>query len=148
MDLKERYDLPCNIAQTLNLIGDRWTLLILHEMMVGHTTFNEIKNALKGLSSKLLSERLKSLEEMNLVESVLYSDHPPRYKYTLTKSGQDLEIVFHAMVLWGQKHLNKCYKKLVHRTCGHNVELVCYCEHCQTMTTDVVPVEIEASAAR
>ncbi|MEJ8545205.1 winged helix-turn-helix transcriptional regulator [Brevibacillus borstelensis] len=146
--MKDRYDLPCNIAQSLNIIGDRWTLLIIHEVLIGHTTFNEIKKSLSGISSKLLSERLKYLEEQGLIESTLYSEHPPRYRYTITESGRDLEGVFHALVLWGRRHLQKCYKKLVHRSCQHEVKLAYYCPHCDANTEDVAVVELEASAEK
>ncbi|GBF76297.1 transcriptional regulator [Paenibacillus sp. 598K] len=140
--MKARYDLPCNIAQSLNIIGDRWTLLIIHEVLVGRTTFNEIKKALPGLSSKLLSERLKYLEAQGLLASVLYSEHPPRYHYQLTDSGRDLEDVFHALVLWGRRNLQKCYKKLVHRSCGHEVTIAYHCEHCQRQVEDVAVTEL------
>ncbi|QDI92035.1 transcriptional regulator [Salicibibacter halophilus] len=120
--MKKNYNLPCNIAQTLNIVGDRWTLLILHELMVGHTTFNEIKRYLEGISSNLLSDRLKYLEEEDLVASTLYSTHPPRFEYALTESGKDLEPVFHSLLLWGRKNLDPCYKKLVDTT-GDEVEI-------------------------
>ncbi|WP_010275179.1 winged helix-turn-helix transcriptional regulator [Paenibacillus senegalensis] len=142
--MKDRYPIPCNIAQSLNIIGDRWTLLIIHEILVGRTTFNEIKKALDGLSSKLLSERLKFLEAQGLVVSRLYSDHPPRYCYQLTDSGKDLEDVFHALVLWGRRNLQKCYKKLVHRSCGHEVEIAYHCEHCARQVEDIEVVELAA----
>lgn len=144
--MKERYDLPCNIAQSLNIIGDRWTLLIIHEILLGHTTFNEIRKALKGISSNLLSDRLKYLEETGLVTSTLYSEHPPRYKYMLTKSGKDLEMVFNAHILWGRKHLKKCYKKLVHESCGHEVEISYYCPQCKTNVEDLAVVEVHSEA--
>lgn len=144
--MKERYDLPCNIAQTLNLIGDRWTLLIIHEIMIGNSTFNQIKSSLEGVSSRLLSERLKYLESAGLITSQLYSEHPPRYRYTLTGSGQDLEHVFHSMVLWGRQHLQKCYKKLIHESCGHEVEISYYCAHCNENVSDLKVVEIGAIA--
>ena len=105
--MKSRYDLPCNIAQSLNIIGDRWTLLIIHEIFIGHTLFSEIKNGLTGISSNLLADRLKYLEEEGLIQSELYSRPPPRYRYTLTKSGEDLEHVFNALILWGHDHLEK-----------------------------------------
>lgn len=139
---RERYDLPCNIAQTLNMIGDRWTLLIIHEVLVGRTTFNEIKKGLPGISSKMLSERLKYLEDANLLVSTLYSDHPPRYRYELTDSGRELEMVFHSMVHWGSKHLVKCYKKLTHATCGHEVEITYRCPHCSTDVQDLKVVGV------
>ncbi|MFD2115327.1 winged helix-turn-helix transcriptional regulator [Paenibacillus yanchengensis] len=145
--MKTRYDLPCNIAQTLNIIGDRWTLLIIHELMIGHTTFSVIKENLTGLSSKLLSERLKHLEEAGLVHSILYSDHPPRYAYQLTASGMALEPVFQSFIIWGQQHLPHCYKQLVHTTCGHAVTQVCYCPNCKTETDNVKAVAVATNLA-
>jgi Predicted transcriptional regulators len=141
--MNERYNLPCNIAQTLNLIGDRWTLLILHEIFAGSHSFNQIKRNLQGLSSRLLSERLRCLEEAGLLAAELYSAHPPRYHYTLTESGKALEPVFNALILWGRHHLKRCYKKLVHAECGHEVQIAYYCEHCGTNVGDVAAVPIE-----
>ncbi|MCD2138478.1 winged helix-turn-helix transcriptional regulator [Salinicoccus halitifaciens] len=140
--MKTTYDLPCNIAQTLNILGDRWTLLIAHEILVGNMTFTSIKNNLKGISSNLLSDRLKYLEETGLIESNLYSAHPPRYKYTLTESGRELEHVFNSMILWGEQHLKKCYKNLVHEKCGHSVEITYYCAHCDENTNDLSVVKV------
>lgn len=124
--MKPRYDIPCNIAQSLNIIGDRWTLLIVHEILVGNTMFNEIKKSLNGISANLLSERLKYLEEEGLIKTELYSTHPPRYRYTLTESGEELEDVFNSFVLWGSRHLKKCYKKLVDASTGEEVEIGYY----------------------
>jgi len=140
--LKENYKLPCNIAQSLNIIGDRWTLLIVHEILTGRTTFNEIKKNLTGISSNLLSERLKYLEQNDLVLCSLYSEHPPRYKYTLTESGKDLEHVFHALIVWCRHHLKKCYKKLLHTSCQHEVTPAYYCPHCQTNADDLTVLEL------
>lgn len=143
--MKETYQLPCNIAQSLNIVGDRWTLLIIHEILIGQTTFNQIKKSLEGISSNLLSDRLKYLEEMGLITAKLYSKHPPRNEYTLTESGRDLEDVFHALILWGKKHLKKCYKNIVHNTCQHEVQMLYYCAHCEQKVTvedlNIVPVD-------
>lgn len=111
--MKTRYDLPCNIAQTLNVLGDRWTLLIIHELLVGETNFNDIKLKLPGLSANILSSRLKELEQAGLVQTELYAAHPPRYRYTLTEKGLALEHVFNAMIIWGSEHLDACYKEIV-----------------------------------
>lgn len=124
--MKSRYNLPCNIAQTLNILGDRWTLLILHEILIGQNTFNNIKKSLDGISSNLLSERLKDLEEQGLVISELYSTHPPRYQYTLTDKGTALEPVFNSLLIWGRSHLEKCYKKLIDPTTGEELEIGYY----------------------
>lgn len=137
------YNLPCNIAQTLNIIGDRWTLLIIHEILIGNTTFSDIKRALDGISSNLLSDRLKYLESSGLISFTLYSEHPPRYSYTLTKSGEDLEDVFNAMILWGKNNLEKCYKKLIHQKCNHEVDISYYCSHCNENVDDIVAVEAD-----
>lgn len=129
--MRENYNLPCNIAQTLNIVGDKWTLLIIHEILMGASTFNEIKKGLDGISSNLLSDRLKYLAKSGLITNNLYSAHPPRYQYALTESGRDLEPVFHSLLLWGRDHLEKCYKKLVHNTCRQEVEIAYYCSHCE-----------------
>ncbi len=141
--MKARYNLPCNIAQSLNIIGDRWTLLIIHEIFVGRTLFSEIKNALTGISSNLLADRLKYLEEEELIKSELYSRHPPRYRYTLTESGEALEHVFNALILWGHDHLKKCYKKLVDAETGKEVEIGYYIKETGERAGKVVPVPVE-----
>jgi DNA-binding HxlR family transcriptional regulator len=128
--MKNLYNLPCNIAQTLNIIGDKWTLLILRQLMVGHTTYKDIQDNLEGIPSNLLSDRLKCLEMDELITSVLYQAHPPRYRYDLTESGKDLGDVFNSIILWGEKNLRKCHKQLTHKDCGHKIELQYYCSHC------------------
>lgn len=70
--------------------------MIIHEILVGKKTFNEIKQGLAAISANVLSERLRQLEEDGLIVSNLYSAHPPRYEYELTESGRDMEMIFHA----------------------------------------------------
>lgn len=141
--MKTRYNLPCNIAQSLNIIGDRWTLLVVHEILNGQTLFNEIKKALPGISSNLLSERLKYLEEEGIIASELYSDHPPRYRYTLTKSGEELEDVFNALIIWGSHHLETCYKKLVDSETGDEVEIAYYNKSTRKPVKDLSVVAVQ-----
>lgn len=128
--MKNQYNLPCNIAQTLNIIGDKWSLLILHQLLIGNETYKEMQDNLDGIPTNLLSERLKSMEEDELIERELYQSHPPRYKYSLTEKGYDLEDVFNSLILWGEKYLDKCYKKLVHKDCNHSIEHRYYCSNC------------------
>jgi DNA-binding HxlR family transcriptional regulator len=128
--LKNQYNLPCNIAQTLNIIGDKWTLLIIRQLSIGHNTYKEILQNLDGIPSNLLSNRLKELEKDELITSELYNQHPPRYEYILTDSGLDLDDVFNSIILWGEKHLQKCYKQLVHNKCNHKIQLQYFCSHC------------------
>lgn len=130
---KKQYEIPCNIAQSLNLIGDKWTLLILHSIKVGNTTYKDLKTSLPGIPTNLLSNRLKTLEADGLISCRLYSVHPPRYCYELCDSAKDLDDVYHAIILWGEKHLDTCYKKLVHKDCGHGVEIAYYCPACDSL---------------
>lgn len=124
--MKNKYDLPCNIAQTLNLIGDRWTLLIIHEIFLGKKTYKELEENLTGIASNLLSNRLKELEKIGIIESEIYQQRPRRYVYTITKKGEDLRDVFNSIILWGHKHLEVCYKKIVDKSTGELVELRYY----------------------
>jgi DNA-binding HxlR family transcriptional regulator len=128
--MKNLYDLPCNIAQTLNIIGDKWTLLILRQLMMGHDTYTEIQQHLEGIPSNLLSDRLKSLVEDELITSELYQAHPPRYRYSLTESGMDLTDVFYSIILWGERNIKECHKQLIHSECGNKIELTYYCPKC------------------
>ncbi|MDD2494140.1 MAG: helix-turn-helix domain-containing protein [Tissierellia bacterium] len=128
--MKIIYNLPCNIAQTLNIIGDRWSLLILYQLFIGHETYKEIQDNLEGIPTNLLSERLKTMECDELISRDLYQTHPPRYKYSLTEKGYDLQDVFNSIILWGERNLNTCYKKLVHKDCNNRIEHKYYCTHC------------------
>lgn len=120
--MKKPYDLPCNIAQSLNLIGDKWTLLILHAVRCGAASYKELSEALLGIPTNLLSKRLKDLCEDGLLSCTLYSAHPPRYQYSLTDKSKDLEDIYNAIVLWGDQHLEKSYKCVTHQ--GKPVRIV------------------------
>ncbi|WP_276929792.1 winged helix-turn-helix transcriptional regulator [Herbinix luporum] len=128
--MKNLYNLPCSIAQALNIIGDKWTLLIFRQLMLGYDTYSSIQERLEGIPSNLLSNRLKALEQDGLITAKLYQSHPPRYRYLLTESGRDLSDVFNSIILWGEKNLQKCHKKLTHSDCGHKIELTYYCPKC------------------
>jgi DNA-binding HxlR family transcriptional regulator len=92
----------CPIARTLDVIGDRWTLLILRDLLIfNRTRFSEFLASLDGLSPNLLSQRLKQLEQDGLVERHLYSDHPPRMEYRPTEKGEALRPALEALATWG-----------------------------------------------
>jgi len=140
--MKIQYNIPCNIAQSLNIIGDKWTLLILHQILIGSETYKDLQDELVGIPTNLLSQRLKTLEEDELIEKELYETHPPRYRYTLTEKGYDLDDVFNSIILWGEKHLNTCSKKLVHKECSHSIKHLYYCPHCdKTLSLDEITVK-------
>ena len=128
--MKKQYDIDCNIAQTLNLIGDKWTLLILHAVKVGFKTYKELQENLTGIPTNLLSNRLKTLCEDDLLDCELYSKHPPRYQYNLTDKSNDLDDIYNALIIWGDHHLQKSFKCLNHKDCDGNVRIVYVCEKC------------------
>lgn len=98
------YNQVCPIARTLDMIGDRWTLLVVRDLFLGRTRFKEFLATSPGLPPKVLSDRLKKLEEHALVERVVYSQHPLRAEYRLTGKGRSLEPVMEAIVRWGLEH--------------------------------------------
>lgn len=96
----------CPIACTLDLIGDRWTLLIIRDMLFfGKQRFEEFLESPEGISTNILTSRLKSLEQLGLVEKQPYSNHSRRMNYQLTQRGQSLRPVLRTMIAWGLKHI-------------------------------------------
>ena len=98
-------DQDCPIARTLDIVGDRWTLLILRDLFVGRKRFNEFLDSSPGIPPKVLSERLKKLLEHGFIERRVYSEHPLRAEYNLTETGLSFRPVLHAMGEWGFEHL-------------------------------------------
>lgn len=96
----------CPIEFTLEVVGKKWTILILRELFAGKKRFTEIAAALP-ISSKLLTDRLKELEEQGIISRTLYPEIPPRVEYTVTKSGKTLQPVLEAMRAWGSEHIQK-----------------------------------------
>lgn len=103
--MAKSYGLDCPVARTLDLIGDRWTILILRDLLLNRTRrFQDFSNAFPGLTPSVLSARLKELEEESVIESRLYSDHPPRSEYLLTEKGRTLGPILRALRQWGEAH--------------------------------------------
>lgn len=94
----------CPIARSLDIVGDRWTLLVLRDLRRGHTKFADLLMSLQGISPTVLSERLQSLEQDGIVARRFYSDHPPRAEYVLTPRGDSLAPVLQALYAWGTEH--------------------------------------------
>ncbi len=96
----------CPIACTLDLIGDRWTLLIIRDMLFfGKQRFEEFLESPEGISTNILTSRLKSLEQLGLVEKQPYSNHSRRMNYQLTEQGQSLRPVLKTMIDWGLENI-------------------------------------------
>lgn len=99
------YDQACPIARTLDIIGDRWTLLIIRDLFVGVTRFNQFLESSQGLPPKVLSTRLKKLQDNGVIERRIYSEHPLRAEYHLTDYGRTLFPVIKAIGTWGFEHM-------------------------------------------
>ena len=128
--MKQRYELNCNVAKTLNLIGDRWSMLILWSCICGRQTYKELQDELTGIPTNLLSERLKSLEKDGLLQSERYMEHPPRYRYRPTPKGEALRDLFNCMILWAQRYLPECSHRLAHESCSGEIDLCYRCGQC------------------
>ncbi len=104
--MAKTYELPeCPVARTLDLIGERWTILLLRDLLLkGPRRFQDFQASLPGVASNTLSARLKSLEDHGLVRRQLYNDRPPRLEYVLTDKGKSLGPVVKALRDWGGKH--------------------------------------------
>jgi DNA-binding HxlR family transcriptional regulator len=128
--MPKHYDQACPVAKALELVGDRWTLLIVRDLLnEGARRFQDFQQSLKGIAPAILSDRLKLMEEHGLVTRHFYSDHPPRAEYILTDKGKELGLVISALATWGSRHVYPD-AALVHADCGHPVRLGYYCPHC------------------
>ena len=91
----------CPVATALDVVGDRWTLLVVRDLLRGKKRFGELAASSERIPTNILAERLKRLERAGLVEATPYSAHPPRSEYTLTPAGRDLGPVLSAVAAWG-----------------------------------------------
>jgi DNA-binding HxlR family transcriptional regulator len=99
------YDLKCPVARTLDIIGERWTILILRDLLLdGPRKFQDLERSLTGISATTLSARLKKLEEHAIVARRFYADHPPRAEYVLTDKGRTLGPLLKMLLEWGKRH--------------------------------------------
>src|SRR5262247_2662089 len=128
--MPKHYDQACPVAKALELVGDRWTLLIVRDLLNEETRrFQDFQTSLKGIAPAILSDRLKLMEEHGLVTRQFYSDHPPRAEYSLTDKGRELRMIVGALATWGSRHVYKRVR-LVHASCGHAVTVGYYCPDC------------------
>ena len=122
----------CAIAATLEVIGERWTLLILRDILRGNRRFGELQSSL-GMARNVLSDRLSRLSDEGIVERRRYQERPERFEYFLTDKGLDLWPVLVALLGWGDKHVyggEGGPVAIVHRGCGGPVNDRRICESC------------------
>ncbi len=101
-------NLGCPVARTAELIGNKWTPLIIRDLVKGEKRFSELERSLRGISPKTLSERLKKLEDANVVDRKCFAEVPPRVEYTLTAKGIALLPVIDSMRTYGATWLPEC----------------------------------------
>ncbi len=123
---------PCSLARTLSVVGDRWTLLVLRESLMGTRRFDEFERRL-GVTRHVLAERLKKLVEAGVLDKVAYQQRPLREEYRLTAKGRDLYPAVLALVNWGDRHMSGAEGapiRHVHRHCGRPMHGVLVCSEC------------------
>jgi|HubBroStandDraft_4_1064222.scaffolds.fasta_scaffold746387_1 DNA-binding HxlR family transcriptional regulator len=104
--MARKYSLMCPVARTLDIIGDRWAILILRDLFQHETRrFQDFEATLPGLTPSVLSARLKDLESNAVISSRNYANHPPRLEYFLTLKGRELGPILQALKKWGEKHV-------------------------------------------
>lgn len=119
----------CPIASSLDVVGDRWVLQVVRDLLRGHRRFSDLERTVEGIPPSVLANRLKLLEREGVVRRQIYSDHPPRYEYILTAKGHSLGVVVGALASWGEKYMEHD-RALVDEECGHGVTVVYHCTTC------------------
>jgi DNA-binding HxlR family transcriptional regulator len=124
-------DQNCSVASALEIVGDRWTLLVMREVLLGRHRFAEIRRSM-GVAPNILSDRLGMLVEHGLLRRRLYSEHPESYEYMATQKGIDLNPVIVSLLQWGDKYAAPAGppRVPVHAACGHDARLELRCSHC------------------
>ncbi|SEF83600.1 winged helix-turn-helix transcriptional regulator [Lachnospira multipara] len=107
--MKTKQELPeCPVATTVSLIGSKWKLLIIRNLLVRPWRFNELKNSLDGISQKVLTDSLRSMEEDGIITRTVYPEVPPRVEYALSDIGESMRPIINSMAEWGTD-----YKKII-----------------------------------
>ena len=113
--LKREYENQiCSIARALEVVGERWTLLLVRDAFLGLSRFDEFQDSL-GIGRNVLAERLKRLVQEGIFERVRYSERPLRHEYRLTDKGRDLAVVVAALRQWGDRHVSEKPPRLLRR---------------------------------
>ncbi len=122
---------PCSIQRSLDILGDRWTILIMRDAFRGVRRFDDFRTDLE-IARPVLTERLKRLVEAGVLERRLYCEHPPRFEYRLTPMGAALSPALVALMRWGDEWLSDDGPPtvLVHDRCGQPLDQAFVCWHC------------------
>ena len=96
---------PCPVASALDLVGDKWTLVVLRTIFAGRHRYGELADISEKIASNILADRLARLEEYGLVTRRPYQEHPTRFEYSLTKAGADMLPILQQLALWASEHI-------------------------------------------
>lgn len=131
MERKSFAAMDCSVAQSLEVIGEWWSMLIVRDAFLGVTRFDDFHRRL-GISRNILRDRLNALVAHGVFDRVAYSERPPRFDYRLSEKGRDLWPVLTAMRQWGDRWAAPTGAPIamIHRTCDHVSRAVMVCEHC------------------
>ncbi|MDQ6688188.1 MAG: winged helix-turn-helix transcriptional regulator [Actinomycetota bacterium] len=139
--LPRRYAaLNCSIARSLEIVGDRWTMLVLRNALVGQTRFEQFATSL-GVASNVLTDRLARLTDEGIVERRAYQEKPVRHEYVITEKGRELWPVLVALVDWGDRHHapDGPPRLVVHAGCGGRLRQHLTCADCGAeVSTDAI----------
>ena len=103
--MRKKEDLPeCDVATTVSMIGSKWKLLIIRNLILRPWRFNELQRALGGISQKVLTDSLRQLEADGIITRTVYPEVPPRVEYALSSLGESLNSIIAAMKQWGQRY--------------------------------------------
>jgi len=133
----------CPITRLLDIVGDRWSFLMIRDVFYGVRRFDAMQKHL-GISKKVLADRLSRLQQAGIFKKVPYQQRPQRFEYRLTPKGRDLFPVLLTMMRWGNRWLvdgNSHVLRLRHHACGEIVEPELVCSHCKQPLT---PAKVRA----
>jgi len=102
---KQTHRSRCPVSCLLDVLGDKWTLLVVRDLMLGKATYSDFQRSAEGIPTNILAERLKRLQGAGIINKVPYQERPLRYRYQLTNKGMDLFPVLSAMIDWGNRHI-------------------------------------------
>lgn len=132
MSRKSLQHLECAVANTVEMVNDAWTILVLRDAFLGVRRFDEFVADL-GIARNILADRLDRLVANGMMETRLYQERPPRHDYRLTEQGKDLFDVLMALWSYGERWkppADAARQKVIHVNCGHEAHAVAHCGHC------------------
>jgi DNA-binding HxlR family transcriptional regulator len=139
--LPRTYDAQnCSLARALEIVGERWTLLVLRDVFLGVRRFDDFQERL-DVSRTVLAGRLKLLVDEGLLKRERYQERPDRFEYVLTEKGLDLWPAINALRAWGDAYAtpNGAPREFVHVPCGTHIEAAAWCPHCRAL---VAPADV------